>query len=46
MEQEIVTLKIVGGLSHKEIGLVLGITASAAQKRYERAISALRSKED
>ena len=46
MEQEIVTLKIVGGLSHKEIGSVLGITASAAQKRYERAISALRSKED
>ena len=46
MEQEIVTLKIVGGLSHKEIGSVLGITASAAQKRYERAISALRNKED
>lgn len=46
MEQEIVTLKIVGGLSHKEIGSVLGITSGAAQKRYERAISALRSKED
>ena len=46
MAQEIVTLKIVGGLSHKEIGSVLGITASAAQKRYERAISTLRSKED
>ena len=46
LEQEIVTLKIVGRLSHKEIGSVLGITASAAQKRYERAISTLRSKED
>ena len=46
MEQEIVTLKIVGGLSHKEIGSVLGITPAAAQKRYERAISTLRSKED
>jgi len=46
MEQEIVTLKIVGGLSHKEIGSVLGITAAAAQKRYERAICALRGKED
>ena len=45
-EQEIVTLKIVGGLSHKEIGSVLGISAGAAQKRYERAISALRNKED
>lgn len=46
VEQEIVTLKIVGGMSHKEIGSVLGISASAAQKRYERAIRALRSKED
>ena len=46
MEQEIVTLKIVGRLSHKEIGSVLGITAGAAQKRYERAICALRNKED
>ena len=45
-EQEIVTLKIVGGLSHKEIGSVLSITASAAQKRYERAIRTLREKED
>jgi len=45
-EQEIVTLKIVGGLSHKEIGSVLGITAAAAQKRYERAIAILREKED
>lgn len=45
-EQEIVTLKIVGGLTHQEIGSVLGITAKAAQKRYERAIATLRDKED
>lgn len=45
-EQEIVTLKIVGGLTHAEIGSVLGITSSAAQKRYERAIASLRNKED
>ena len=45
-EQEIVTLKIVGGLTHTEIGAVLGITPSAAQKRYERAIASLREKED
>ena len=44
-EQEIVTLKIVGGLTHKEIGAVLGISPKAAQKRYERAIGALRDKE-
>ena len=45
-EQEIVTLKIVGGLTHKEIGSVLNITPGAAQKRYERAIASLRDKED
>ena len=45
-EQEIVTLKIVGGLTHREIGTVLGISAKAAQKRYERAISTLREKEE
>ena len=45
-EQEIVTLKIVGGLTHQEIGTVLGMTAKAAQKRYERAIHVLRDKED
>ncbi|MBO5867361.1 MAG: RNA polymerase sigma factor [Oscillospiraceae bacterium] len=45
-DREIVTLRIVGGLSHKEIGRVLGITAGAAQKRYERAIAILRSEED
>ena len=44
-DREIVTLKIVGGLAHKEIGAVLGITAAAAQKRYERAIRTLRDKE-
>ena len=46
VEQEIVTLKIVGGLTHREIGTVLGITARAAQKRYERAIASLREMED
>lgn len=45
-EQEIITLKIVGGLSHQEIGTVLRISAQAAQKRYHRAIQALRDKED
>ena len=45
-EQEIVTLKIAGSLTHAEIGAVLGISPKAAQKRYERAIDALRKKED
>ena len=41
-EQEIVTLKIVGGLSHREIGKVMGLTEQAAKKRYLRAIEKLR----
>lgn len=41
-DQEIVTLKIIGGLTHKEIGLILGISPKAAQKRYQRAIDTLR----
>lgn len=41
-DQEIVTLKIVGGLTHREIGKVLGLTEQAAKKRYERAIEKLR----
>lgn len=43
MEREIVTMKIVGGLTHREIGQVLGLTAAAAQKRYERALDTLRN---
>ena len=44
-DQEIVSLKIIGGLTHREIGNVLGISPKAAQKRYERAIAIMR-KED
>ena len=45
-DREIVTLKIIGGLTHQEIGAVLGVSARAAQKRYERAIATLRDEED
>ena len=41
-EQEIVTLKIVGGLTHREIARVMGMTEQAAKKRYIRAIEKLR----
>lgn len=44
-EQEIVTLKIVGGLTHKEIAKVMGLTVHASKKRYERAIQKLREEE-
>lgn len=43
-EQEIVTLKIVAGFSHKEIAKVTGSTVAASKKRYERAIQKLRDK--
>lgn len=41
-EQEIVSLKIIGGLTHKEIAKVMGLTTAGAKKRYERAIQKLR----
>lgn len=41
-EREIVTLKIIGGLTHKEIARIMGLTVHASKKRYERAIQKLR----
>lgn len=41
-EQEIVTLKIVGNLTNREVGRVMGITEQAAKKRYQRAIQKLK----
>ena len=45
-EQELVTLRIVGRLTHKETAKVLGITPASAQKRYDRAIQKLRETEE
>lgn len=44
-EQEIVTLKIVGGLTHREIAKAMGMTEHAVKKRYERSIQKLREEE-
>lgn len=41
-EQEIVTLKIIGGFTHKEIARIIGLSVPATKKRYERAIQKLR----
>ena len=41
-EQEIVSLKFIGGFTHKEIAKITGTTVHAAKKRYERAIHKLR----
>jgi len=40
-DKEIVSLRIIGGLTHKEVAKVLGITVSGTKKRYERAIHKL-----
>lgn len=42
-EREIVSLKIVGNLTHREIAAVLHLTVHGTKKRYERAIQKLRS---
>ena len=41
-EQEIVSLKIIGGLTHKDIGKVLHMTTASVKKRYERALNKLK----
>lgn len=41
-EQMIVSLRFIGGFSHKEIAGITGTTVHAAKKRYERAIHKLR----
>lgn len=41
-EQEIVSLKFIGGFTHKEIAKITCTTVHAAKKRYERAIQKLR----
>ena len=43
IEQEIVTLKIIGDFSHKEIAKITGLSVPATKKRYERAIQKLRA---
>lgn len=42
MEQEILSLRFLGNLSHAEIASVLRLTVHGAKKRYERAIRKLR----
>lgn len=41
-ERSIVTLKLIAGATHAEIAKILGISVSAAKKRYERAIAKVR----
>ena len=42
-ERQIVTLKIEGGLKHREIAPMLDISQAACEKRYRRALEKLKS---
>lgn len=41
-DREIVSLKIIGGLTNREVGIIMGLTEQAVKKRYQRAIEKLR----
>jgi len=45
-DREIVTMKVLSGMTCKEIGKILDMTGSAVQKRYERALRKLREQEE
>lgn len=42
-EQQILSLKFIGGFSHREIAQIMGLTLHGTKKRYERAIAKLRT---
>ena len=45
-DREIVTMKVLSGMTCREIGNVMRMTASSVQKRYERAIKKLKEQEE
>lgn len=45
-DREIVTMKILSGMTCKEIGKIMGMAAPTVQKRYERAIRKLKEQEE
>lgn len=44
VEREIVSLKIIAGLTHREIAKILHVTTGSVKKRYERALNRLKVK--
>ena len=44
VEREIVSLKIIAGLTHQEIAKLLHMTTGSVKKRYERALNKLKAK--
>lgn len=45
-DREIVTMKVLSGMTCREIGKVMGMTGPAVQKRYERAMRKLKEQEE
>lgn len=45
-DREIVTMKLLSGMTCKEIGKIMGMSGPAVQKRYERAIRKLKEQEE
>ena len=43
VEREIISLKIIAGLTHREIARVLHMTTGSVKKRYERALNKLKA---
>ena len=43
VEREIVSLKIIAGLTHREIARVLHMTTGSVKKRYERTLNKLKA---
>ena len=42
-DREIVVMKAMSGLKHKDIAKLIGITVDASKKRYRRALEKLRT---
>lgn len=45
-DREIVTLKVLSGMTCREIGKIVGMNGAAVQKRYERALKKLKEQEE
>ena len=45
-DREIVTMKVLSGMTCREIGKVMKMTGPAVQKRYERALKKLKEQEE
>lgn len=45
-DREIVTMKVLSGMTCREIGKIMGMTGPAVQKRYERAMKKLKEQEE